>query len=174
MERTIISFNYAIKDILRNKANFDILIMETKYGNDVTETVTSTYSNTATDPLWLIGLPLTVEKKTISTIFLFFTDAGYKIQKLISPVAVKDSFQPFGSNQAGGSIDASIGIPQVTPISYRVHGGTSYYWKYEDLMGNDLSGWETRWGAEAGIQSYMLHGLPPGLYTFSGTNFDSK
>ena len=35
-------------------------IVETKYGNDVTETVTSGYSNTATDPLWLIGLPLTV------------------------------------------------------------------------------------------------------------------
>ena len=61
----------------------------------------------------------------ISTIFLFFTDAGYKIQKWISPVAVKGSFLPFGSNKAGIGIDASIGIPQVTPISYRVHGGAS-------------------------------------------------
>ena len=111
----------------------------------------------------------------ISTIFLFFTDAGYKIQKWISPVAVKGSFLPFGSNQAGIGIDASIGIPQVTPISFRVHGGVSYYWKNEDLLGNDLSGWETRRGAEAGIQSYLFAGLaPPGLITISGTTYISK
>ena len=72
-------------------------------------------------------------------------------------------------------IDASIGIPQVTPISYRRHGGVSYYWKYKDLKKNDMSGWETRWGAEAGIQGYMFAGLlPPGLYTYSGTTFNSQ
>jgi len=42
-------------------------------------------------------------------------------------------------------------------------------------MGNDLSGWETRRGAEAGIQSYMFAGLaPPELITISGTTFNSK
>ncbi|GHU64363.1 hypothetical protein FACS1894123_08890 [Bacteroidia bacterium] len=38
--------------------------METKYGNDVTETVTYSYFNSGTDNLWIYGLPLSVEKKT--------------------------------------------------------------------------------------------------------------
>jgi YD repeat-containing protein len=36
----------------------------TAYGNDVTETVTSTWFNSGTDNLWILGLPLSVEKKT--------------------------------------------------------------------------------------------------------------
>jgi len=99
---------------------------------------------------------------------------GYSLQKYISPVAFKTDFR-FGSNQGGIGIDASIGFPQITPISYRGHGGATYFWKYTDLMGNNMSGWESRYGAETGIQSYMFGGLlPPGLYTYGGTTFNSS
>jgi RHS repeat-associated protein len=36
----------------------------TAYGSDVTETVVSSYFNSSTDNLWILGLPLSVEKKT--------------------------------------------------------------------------------------------------------------
>jgi RHS repeat-associated protein len=102
---------------------------------------------------------------------LFFTDFGYDLQKLVSPVAIKIDLR-LGSNQRGIGIDASIGIPQALPLSYRVHGGATYYWKNEDLIGNDMSGWETRYGSEWGISAYMLGA--PIAYTYSGTTFNSK
>ena len=108
-------------------------------------------------------------------LFLFHTDLGYKVQKWISPVAVKNSFQPFGSNQAGIGVDVSVGLPQVSPISHRFHAGATYYWKNKDLMGNDFSGWETRHGGEVTVQGYMFAGLlPPTMYSYSGTTFNSK
>ena len=110
----------------------------------------------------------------ISTFFLFFTKPGYAVQKWISPVAVTHSLKMY-NNQQGIGIDVSVGLPQVSPISHRLHAGASYYWKYEDLKGNDLSGWETRYGGEAAIQSYMFAGLvPPGLISFGGTTYNSK
>jgi len=102
---------------------------------------------------------------------LFFTDIGYDIQKTISPVAVKVDLRLF-NNQGGIGIDASIGVPQMFPVSYRVHAGATYFWKNEDLMGNNLSGWETRYGAEWGISGYMF-GVPV-AYTYGGTTFNSK
>ena len=35
-----------------------------KYGNDLTETITTTFKNVTADNKWILGLPLTVEKKT--------------------------------------------------------------------------------------------------------------
>jgi RHS repeat-associated protein len=81
---------------------------------------------------------------------LLFTDVGYSIQKAISPVAVHIDLR-LGNHQGGIGIEASVGISQMFPISYRVHGGATYYWKNEDLMGNNMSGWETRYGSEWGI-----------------------
>jgi hypothetical protein len=42
-------------------------------------------------------------------------------------------------------------------------------------MGNDFSGWETRHGGEVTAQGYMFAGLlPPTMYSYSGTTFNSK
>jgi RHS repeat-associated protein len=101
----------------------------------------------------------------------FFTDMGYDLQKLVSPVAFKVDLR-FGLDQGGIGIDASIGAPQMFPVSYRIHGGATYYWKNEDLMGNNMSGWETRYGAEWGISGYMF-GVPV-AYTYGGTTFNSQ
>jgi RHS repeat-associated protein len=101
----------------------------------------------------------------------FFTDSGYSLQKTVSPVAVKFDFRPFGSNQAAIGFDASIGVPQMFPLSYRVHGGASYYWKNKDMLGNNMRGWETRYGAEWGISGYMF-GMPV-AYSYGGTTFNS-
>jgi hypothetical protein len=102
---------------------------------------------------------------------LFFTDFGYELQKLVSPLAVKIDVR-LGGNQAGVGIDASVGVPQAFPLSYRVHGGATYFWKNEDMLGNNMSGWETRYGAEWGISGYMF-GLPYAI-TYSGTTFNSN
>jgi RHS repeat-associated protein len=40
------------------------LKIETKYGSDVTETLTYTYFNSTADNLWICGIPLSTEKKT--------------------------------------------------------------------------------------------------------------
>jgi RHS repeat-associated protein len=99
---------------------------------------------------------------------LFFTDFGYDVQKTFLPVAVKIDLR-LGNHQGAIGIDASIGLPQALPISYRVHGGATYFWKNEDLMGNNMNGWETRYGAEWGI------GLGPAFkITYGGTTFNSK
>ena len=100
----------------------------------------------------------------------FFTDFGYSLQKTISPVAIKFDIR-FG-NQGGIGVDASIGVPQMFPVSYRVHGGATYFWKYEDMMGNNMSGWETRYGAEWCISGYIFN--VPVAYTYGGTTFNSK
>ena len=105
--------------------------------------------------------------KLIAAAWGLFSDAGYKAQKQISPVAVKLDVR-FGSNQGGIGIDASIGIPQAGGLSYRVHGGATYFWKNTDLMGNNLSGWETRYGSEWGIGF-----IPSSSITYSGTTFNS-
>ncbi|MDR2909922.1 MAG: hypothetical protein LBV47_00940, partial [Bacteroidales bacterium] len=101
----------------------------------------------------------------------FFTDAGYQLQKTVSPVAFHVDLRS-GSNQGGIGIDVSVGVPQMFPLSYRVHGGATYYWKNEDMLGNNMSGWETRYGAEWGISGNMF-GVPATL-TYSGTTYNSK
>ena len=86
----------------------------------------------------------------------------YDLQKAISPIAVKPDFR-IGNFQGGIGIDVSIGSPQLAPLSYRVHGGATYFWKNTDMLGNDMTGWETRYGGEWGT-----HG-----FTYSGTTFNS-
>ena len=111
---------------------------------------------------------ITTATSMASTVSLTSSDVSYEIQKYTLPFAVKSDFR-FGSNQGGIGIDASFGLPQMSPLSYRVHGGATYFWHNEDLMGNDLSGWETRYGGEWGIS------FTPNLnYTYSGTTFNSN
>ena len=98
----------------------------------------------------------------------FFTDFGYDVQKTFFPVAIKFDLR-FGNHQGGIGIDISVGIPQVLPLSYRVHGGATYFWKNEDLMGNNMKGWETRYGAEWGIALGPVFKI-----TYGGTTFHNK
>jgi hypothetical protein len=100
----------------------------------------------------------------------FFTDFGYNLQKTFLPFAVKFDVR-VGSNQFGLGVDASVGVPQAFPLSYRAHGGATYFWKNTDLMGNNMSGWETRYGGEWAVSTYML-GVPL-MYRYSGTTFNS-
>ncbi|MDR2907815.1 MAG: hypothetical protein LBU91_07500 [Bacteroidales bacterium] len=96
--------------------------------------------------------------------WLLFSDRGYDFQKAISPIAFHIDLK-FGSDQKGVGFDVSYGVPTLIPVSYRAHQGATYYWKFDDLMGNDLSGWETRKGGEWSILS--------GLYTYGGTTYNS-
>jgi hypothetical protein len=86
-----------------------------------------------------------------------FSSQFYDIQKALLPVAVMPDFR-FGNFQGGIGINLSMGFPQLSPLSYRIHGGATYLWKNEDLMGNDMSGWETRYGAELGINGVSYGG----------------
>ena len=52
---------------------------ETKYRSDVTELVTSTCTNTATDALRIIGLPLTLQ-----TVSYIYNNYGHPIEEVIS------------------------------------------------------------------------------------------
>jgi hypothetical protein len=45
-----------------------------------------------------------------------------------------------------------------------MHGGASYYWQNTDLMGNDMSGWETRYGSEWSVKN---------AFSYSGTTFNN-
>ncbi len=75
--------------------------------------------------------------------FLLLTEPGYEIQKYVSPVAI--SIRPkFGAHQTGVGADVSVGVPKLSPVSYRRHWGASYYTKTY----GGRSGWETRSGGE--------------------------
>ena len=80
------------------------------------------------------------------------TTAGYEIQKLTSPIALKFNFG-FGSQSHFG-IDASFGLP-----NYRWHCGATHF--SNNVYGNK-SGWETRTGAEFKIAPFI---------TISGTKY---
>ena len=98
----------------------------------------------------------------------FFTDFGYEVQKSVSPVAVKVDLKT-GSNQGGIGLDVSVGVPQMYPVSYRVHGGATYYWKNKDMLGNDMRGWETRYGSEWAFSIGDAF-----VYSYSGTTYNSN
>lgn len=96
--------------------------------------------------------------------FLLFTNAGYDIQKTISPVALHVDLH-IGTHQIGVGYDVSIGAPTSGPISYRNHYGETYFWKTY----GDNSGWEYRQGGEWGLKGLVL-GFPYDI-TYSGTKF---
>jgi RHS repeat-associated protein len=95
---------------------------------------------------------------------LFFTDTGYDIQKYLSPVAVHVK-GGLGNERHFLGIEASFGVPQILPLSYRKHVGAAYYWRDYDNM---YSGWETSYGAEWGA------GVPGITATFSTTFYDRE
>ena len=74
---------------------------------------------------------------------LFFTDAGYEVQKYISPIAFKVDLK-FGTHQNGIGFDVSYGIPKALPFSYRESYGATYFTKTY----GGYEGWETRKGVE--------------------------
>lgn len=96
--------------------------------------------------------------------FLLFTEPGYEIQKMVSPVAVHVDVH-LGSHQKGLGVDVSLGVPKILPVSYRAHYGATYYW---ETYGGQ-SGWEKRQGGEWAINGYMF-GVP-GSITYSGTRY---
>jgi RHS repeat-associated protein len=70
-----------------------------------------------------------------------------------------------GSNQSGISVNVSMGLPFNLPINYSIQGGISYYFKNTDLMGNDMSGWETRYGSQWSVDD---------VFSYGGTTFNSQ
>jgi RHS repeat-associated protein len=83
----------------------------------------------------------------LAAAFLLFTDIGYDIQKAVLPVAVHIDLS-FGTHGTGIGLDVSVGIPQVSPISYGAEFGATYYF---DRIGGYGAGWQTRIGAEWGV-----------------------
>lgn len=76
--------------------------------------------------------------------FLYCTDYGYEFQKYTKFYAFHFDLH-LSTQQIGIGIDASFGIPKEYSVSYRVHGGLTYYWNFYD---NSYSGFELRLGAE--------------------------
>ena len=95
---------------------------------------------------------------------MLYSDAGYDLQKMISPVAFHINLS-MGSEQIGAGFDASIGAPTLSPISYRKQFGATYRSSFYD---NSYSGWETRNGGET--STAVLGGIP---LTYSGTRVTS-
>ena len=92
---------------------------------------------------------------------LFGSNTGYEMQKYLLPFAVHVKINN-GNERGFVSVDASFGIPQIFPISYRRQAGVAYYWRDYDNM---YSGWETNYGGEWGAL---------GLATFSTTFYDRR
>jgi RHS repeat-associated protein len=92
--------------------------------------------------------------------WLLFTDSGYEFQKQVSPVAFHIDVH-WGSEQKGIGADVSVGVPKALPVSYRAHGGATYYWGHYD---GSYTGWETRYGGEWTLFSIL---------SYSGTTFNS-
>ena len=76
--------------------------------------------------------------------FVFFTDAGYQLQKYVSPVAVHVDVK-FGTHQRGIGFDAGVGVPKLlSPVAPWAEYGATYYWQ----NWGGYQGWETRQGKE--------------------------
>ncbi|GHU73072.1 hypothetical protein FACS189413_17050 [Bacteroidia bacterium] len=73
--------------------------------------------------------------------FLFFTDAGYQLQKYVSPIAIHIDVK-FGTHQQGLGFDIGVGVPKLFPWAPWAEYGATYYWKNY----GDYQGWETRQG----------------------------
>ncbi|MFH1005242.1 MAG: polymorphic toxin type 23 domain-containing protein [Bacteroidota bacterium] len=99
--------------------------------------------------------------------FVFFTETGYDLQKYVSPVAVKVDVS-LGTHQRGVGIQGSVGVPQILPVSARVHGGVGYYWKNYDVT----PGWQTTYGYEIGLTPFFVTGST--TYNGPGDKFDQR
>lgn len=97
---------------------------------------------------------------------VFFTEFGYDLQKFVSPIAIHVEVN-FNSHKRGIGIQASVGIPQILPYSYRVHGGIAYNWKNYDVT----PGWEKNYGYEKG---FLLFHKGETTYDSPGSKFDQK
>jgi RHS repeat-associated protein len=106
-----------------------------------------------TDPdgeiFWLIPAAI--------AIWAITTESGYEVQKYLFPVAIHLDIK-LGTHQTGLGFDVSVGVPKLSPISYRFNYGKTYYW---GTYGG-YSGWETRIGGEWTLLSFI---------NFSGTTF---
>jgi len=104
---------------------------------------------------------------------LLFTDPGYEIQKIFSPVAVHINLG-IGSDQLLFGWEVSVGVPKLSPISYRYFYGETYYDKYYD---NSFRGKQTIEGSEIALNGYMV-GIPGSISyyknKFSGTDIDQE
>ena len=107
------------------------------------------------------GLVSSVASLTGFTVYasLFpFTETCYEIQKYISPIAFKPSFN-FGSVQNGIGFDVSFGMLKGAH-GYRFNHGATYYWSNY----GGYNGWETRRGGEVELKPFV---------SYSGTKFKS-
>ena len=104
---------------------------------------------------------------TAATVFPF-TRQSYELQKYISPFAINTSFE-FGNGRSSFDFDISIGVPRIFPVSGRVAAGGSYIFRDYDNM---YSGWEGRYGWEAGMYTFTYTGLERTWYNRRGTEFD--
>lgn len=91
--------------------------------------------------------------------FLFFTDAGYEVQKYISPIAINIDIR-LGTHQQGVGFNLSYGIPKVLPYAKRWEQGSSYYWRNY----GGYQGYEHRKGSEQSIL---------GLYHWGKTYYEA-
>lgn len=98
---------------------------------------------------------------TLLIYFIFFTDMGYEFQKYVSPIALHVDIH-YSSQQQGIGLDVSVGFEKTCPVSYRMHFGATYYWKYYD---DSYQGWEFRVGGEWSVN---------GCIGFSGTTFYTR
>lgn len=92
--------------------------------------------------------------------WLIFSESGYEVQKYISPVALHIDLR-LGTHQKGIGFDFSVGVPKLSPVSYRFHYGKTYFW--ETYGGR--SGTEIRKGGEW---------TALGMFSFSGTTFSGS
>ena len=99
------------------------------------------------------------ENPLLAIYFLFFTDAGYQLQKYVSPVAFHIDVK-LGTHQVGIGFDVGFGVPKIFPYAPWVEYGKTYYWRNY----GDYQGWETRRGKET---TYF------GLFTTGETKYEA-
>ena len=93
--------------------------------------------------------------------FLYCTDYGYEFQKSTKLFAFHIDLH-LSTQQLGVGADVSFGVPKEYWVSYRVHGGATYYWNFFD---GSSSGFEFRIGAEWCFGGFL---------GYSGTVFSNR
>jgi RHS repeat-associated protein len=102
--------------------------------------------------------------------FDFFTDAGYQLQKYVSPVAVQVDFS-WGTHEQKLGINVGVGVPKLAfPVAPWVEGGATYFWKGY----GDYQGWEFRLGVEVTFFNYYTWGTTQYWAKSGGDNFSQR